>query len=143
MAWHDPARPDEHAKCLFVSVRSSHPFESVLIGLLLSGTQVDWPPELKTLHFGVAFNPRPAAPPAPLLGRRSVGVREGLATSRGEARVRVSRNVPGAGAGAGAGVGNSGEKAPAGKWAEFLPAWLEELVFGSHFNQSLVRQLHD
>ncbi|CAM9544191.1 unnamed protein product, partial [Hapterophycus canaliculatus] len=31
----------------------------------LDGVDVDWPPGMKVLHFGMAFNPRPLSRPAP------------------------------------------------------------------------------
>lgn len=75
---------------------------------------------MKTLHFGLAFNPRPAtSPPTP-------GVPRGVAGSR---RGGVDRGGRGADRGAGG-----------GKWMEFLPDGLEEMAFGGHFNQPLVRQ---
>lgn len=80
----------------------------------VDGVEVDWPPGMKALHFGMAFNPRP--PPAAAT----------TATTR-------SRPAPAPS------PSSSGEGAEVG-WAKFLAPTLEEVVFGGHFNQPVVSE---
>lgn len=91
---------------------------------------MDWPPGLKTLRFGAAFNPRPANAPTAKAGPSSSAVGRGGGA--------VGSGGGGAGEGLGGGGGGAGGGVVVG-WAEFLPEWLEEVCFGTHFNQPVVR----
>ena len=84
---------------------------------------MDWPPGLKALHFGMAFNPRPPAAAPAAAGPRS------------------SSPPSSSSSGGGGGGGSSKGTAAAGRasWARFLAPTLEEIVFGGHFNQPVVR----
>lgn len=105
----------------------------------VDGVEVDWPPGMKTLHFGMAFNPRPAPSPtaAPSTSASAASaaesVRDGATTPVASRNKKASGVERDGRAGAGAGAG----------WAKFLPPTLEEIVFGGHFNQPVVREQGD
>lgn len=105
------------------------PLASLL--LALNFAQVDWPPALKILHFGTAFNPRPIPPSAQNLSRRSSprdSSLNSLSSPRAGRGGRYPKGAPGVGE----------EKIIVSRWGEFLPLGLEEIVFGAHFNQPVV-----
>lgn len=95
--------------------------------------EVDWPPRIKAINFGDSFNPR--GEPSAARGRPVSAVSEGVgAAGRAGGRgVEVERGMGNRGSG-----GNK-------DWAKFLPTGLEEIRFGTCFNQpvvSLVKSLH-
>lgn len=88
----------------------------------VDGVEVDWPPGMKALHFGMAFNPRPGAAAA-------------TATAVTSATSATTRSRPAPAPS----PSSSGEGAEVG-WAKFLAPTLEEVVFGGHFNQPVVSE---
>lgn len=71
---------------------------------------VDWPPRIKTINFGDSFNPR--GEPTAARGRPLSPTNDGMGNR-----------------------GSGGNK----DWAKFLPIGLEEVSFGTCFNQPVVR----
>lgn len=74
---------------------------------------------MKALHFGMAFNPRPAT------------TATATATAARATRSRPAPAPSPSSVGEGAEVG----------WAKFLAKTLEEIVFGDHFNQPVVSRI--
>eukprot|EP00904_Undaria_pinnatifida_P005522 jgi/Undpi1/209/HiC_scaffold_1.g00206.m1 len=79
---------------------------------------------MKALHFGMAFNPRPE----PVVVKPGVRGAAGGGSGRGGS---LSPRPALGGRGRAASVALGG----GGRWSKFLPPGLEEVSFGTHFNQ--------
>ncbi|CAM9942292.1 unnamed protein product, partial [Laminaria digitata] len=109
----------------------------------VDGVEVDWPPGMKALHFGMAFNPRPEQPPPPVgkpgLRGASGGSSRRVLSPKGGVGGGSSREVLSPKGGGAGGRGRAGSVALGGgggeRWSRFLPPGLEEVSFGTHFNQ--------